>query len=1515
MKYISLLFLFSFNLYGAVCLEPHNAQVYYCQPTQDKEQDQLCQEKFGETYHSYFENQNCNLKMAAEMRGEEFQEELPTLVEAACFTHEKATQLGCEEWTFEPALDYCSQVFSAKYIPHYPKGKCSVERAEQEFGFISGDELVEGLKEDLAQANAILTMIDREGVKDSLGGLISTRPAIGNDFYTPVMKGLLAKMNEIKNQLEHRSQQKIKFSGARVKEFLISILTYIDISNRINKVYAYVAHRNHKKLETYKFEDLSFLNLRLGKPMAMEVLNRINLKAKTVADEVVELSQSEQNKQMYEYLAIAEPDTAVDYAKLISFLGIRENTTNLWALDRMSERDLLNKPISSCGPFLNFNERMKPKRWAGISENIQYDYFINDYLNRQEDLSAALLMHQALDRDNISLVQMMYESVPGFRVEVENYHQRNGLNIEEGIKQYFLDDLQTIINATEKDRFDFVVNQFRSIILPSDNILDVEHIKETLAAAMVKRQIVATIDGFYQIYPLFSEADQELVEVTVKNYFRQFVTEPYKSRLKTSLSQALEGYGKKSIQAKINREEKIDHTFETAKKYAKYAKLSVRLKGHIQGYSTEVQPTDMQQLLAIFENKTAQEFQDLKLSTEVNPHFAKTLEKFFGKVTEKFKQSIDQESLLNELEDTRTDTEKTEALYVALFETAKEFYAENKFDIIEEALVPEATLLSRDQEELLRNPFFIQIYRDGTPVVLHVDDFYKAFEEKIVDFKAPVVSKVNSTANLLGLSSIQDKGSRDHEGKKVVTAGYFGMPKNYYGKKGTVLLDNVSSDLDHNALQRLYKQSLGLTRQEIITNHNFRKEQKLDREDLLKDEEIIQSTQELYARVFELFRIPMADIVRGDISGKKEFDLSPEDKRHLVKGELSKAYGEAILLSNHLETTEIVKKKVCTGSFYPTCRMKENEEVISRPLIEKIAVHAYDLEVDEVKAKALIEDVIKQAETNIPGKLESFCLADYMNYKKNANFRKAFKSAEFLRRTLRSDSGTTISNSRKIQQLDSQVAKEIRTKWEVWNEDYLEPVLFTLGMVTLVAVGVMLSLSSFGTAAPAAIGSISAYIGMFLSASNYVFLPLVIATTYTRVNHQFIEVPAQLKFQTSLAHSQISEAKITEYEQIEQMRSDNKFQQVITVGLLPLDLFFGYSVVQQVRTGLGVSGVKSFNKLTGVSLKGFAKPADGLAHTSSYADLRRSRGRMRSAIAYAGQRIQNAKMYLPRYQAVPESMIRTQALRVGIARKLREIGLAKKPWEILGDVKSYTQRMQSRLSEYKTYVEAEAKEIAKFQLNSRMHMAEVMEFGVQNTKFGFTIKSFFAAIFKGKLKSYLDNYGELIVDLKKSQGEFVKNKIRVTENALAKLEEFQKLHAGSAGDDLIDDMLKYLTDDELLALERVAKKSAGPLRSLKPVFKQYQNLVQSLRPVSYLYGHSGHEFSEKSKLASNFLSDDKIHNYTYSSDSEDIVLFYESILRQNAFLDESSEALRRQLEERISRLFTLDAQGNRIYID
>ena len=90
-------------------------------------------------------------------------------------------------------------------------------------------------------------------------------------------------------------------------------------------------------------------------------------------------------------------------------------------------------------------------------------------------------------------------------------------------------------------------------------------------------------------------------------------------------------------------------------------------------------------------------------------------------------------------------------------------------------------------------------------------------------------------------------------------------------------------------------------------------------------------------------------------------------------------------------------------------------------------------------------------------------------------------------------------------------------------------------------------------------------------------------------------------------------------------------------------------------------------------------------------------------------------------------------------------------------------------------------------------------------------------------------------------------------------------------------------------------------------------MTAGLRSTTYLYGHVGEEFKETQIEAMNFLHNETRGQYIFHSDSEDIVLFYESMIRQNAFSDEASKVLRRDIEERISHLYSLDSAGNRIY--
>lgn len=1496
-----------------------DAIVYSCEKIVDSESDQRCESQHGEGYKAYYESNICTPELAAELRGEQYQEAAESQsLEVSCLTFETGEQRGCRLWDFEDAYQFCAENYGDKYLPHYTSAQCSMELADQEFGFIKSADLNQGLNAKLSEVEAIMTMIDREGLRESLGGYISFQPVIGNSFNTPVVNGLLAKLSDIKDILSRRSENKIKMTSQGAREFLEFNLRYINLVNRVHKVYAYVAHRNYRSLGSYNFSALDYLNLQLSRPVALEILAHINLKVKSVGTDKLEIYQSEQNKQMYEYIAISEPKTEVDYAKLVSFLGVRESMTNLWAVDRMSRTDFLNKRIRTCGSFMSLKGYGNLKNWPGMKENVVYDVFYTDYLEREERLVESLKNIPLLTEEDQSLFETLYNNTASIKELVNQYYQ-SASNFEDQVKGHFTEDLNLVNEGIENDWEQFSTYHFRTFVMPGDGVLDKERIKKRIFDEFYKRKKESLIQTYSGLYPWIKNDEFDLVEQMISNYLGTRVKSRLQSQVYSRLNQPLRSYNQKSNLARRNFQEKVEQTYLVAEKYAAYGALNVELDQSRLGVGVDVQPSSIDQLMLLFESKLSDDFNDLKLTLEKNQRLAGILSDFFSKVIEKFNSEYLEQTGFNEFELKGTRQERSLALWNALYDTAREYYRENRFEITEYAMVPEATRLARDRDEMARNPYMIQVYRDGTPVTVHINDFYAAFQEDMNLVISPW-EVANQSGILFGLGHLYNQGERNTRAP-IYTDGTFDRPLSYFRTQGAIRLDQVSRTIDNNALKRLYLMSLNFTKREIGNNQRLMQEQEAERrefeEDYYDGVDQLRNSQQMFARLFELFKIPMGSIANGVRNAG--FRLWDQDKNKIVMAELNKAFGEAPLLRNELETEEQEEIEECVGYLCISTRTRTRTYKESRSLLEKIGYHAFENgRVNETKAKQMIRQVIYQAQDHVQNKLEKFCSADYRNYKDDDNFKEVFKTSKYLRATLTSDSGTTLANAQRIRELDEKVAKDIRSTWERLTEDYLEPTIMVLGLVTLVSVGIMFSIGSMGTAAPASLAAVSAYIGMFLSASNYVFLPLIIATTFTRVNTQFIEVPAQLKFQESLAHSQVDFAKVADYDTIDEQRRENRTASYWTLGFMPLDLYFGYTVGTQLRSALGVSGVKAYQRLTGIKLKGFSAPPASLRNNRSFRELRREFGVLRGGLRYAGQGARNLRARLPRYQALPENMIRTAPLRMGIARKLKEIRLHTRPWVLNDDIKAFRDRIKNRLTEYQKYVLDEAEVINKVKLNGRMHMNEVMEHGVRYTQLSFTIKSFFAAIREGKVLSYLGQYGDLIDDLKQVQGQLIQKKVDRLNTLVDKIDEFKNLRINDevlvqANTELVDDLLKTLTDDEILLMEAIAKKSQGSIRELKSVFRDYRQLTQSLRPMSYLYGQAGTDMVEQQHKAMSFLADDQVFNYTYRSDSEDIVQFYEAMIRQNAFNDEASNLLRRSIEERISRLWSLDRHGRRIY--
>ena len=72
----------------------------------------------------------------------------------------------------------------------------------------------------------------------------------------------------------------------------------------------------------------------------------------------VQLMPSEQELVVMEYLVLKQGKRLEDFARLIGFLGLRDVLNNLWALDQLTESNLLMEE-NSCGDFFTLKAEKK----------------------------------------------------------------------------------------------------------------------------------------------------------------------------------------------------------------------------------------------------------------------------------------------------------------------------------------------------------------------------------------------------------------------------------------------------------------------------------------------------------------------------------------------------------------------------------------------------------------------------------------------------------------------------------------------------------------------------------------------------------------------------------------------------------------------------------------------------------------------------------------------------------------------------------------------------------------------------------------------------------------------------------------------------------------------------------------------------------------------------------------------------------------------------------------------------
>jgi hypothetical protein len=644
---------------------------------------------------------------------------------------------------------------------------------------------------------------------------------------------------------------------------------------------------------------------------------------------------------------------------------------------------------------------------------------------------------------------------------------------------------------------------------------------------------------------------------------------------------------------------------------------------------------------------------------------------------------------------------------------------------------------------------------------------------------------------------------------------------------------------------------------------------------------------------------------------------------------------------------------------------------IAEPISFKIAPTAIKnthdpMVLDSIIAMKYIKQAIETARINMADKLPMYCYANYKNAKKDAYFKKMFNSSKYLRASLMTP-GMPESSLENMQKFDNELRKEFRSNWEKFNEDYLEPALMALMAVALIAFAIVLTVGTFGTGSPVAIGMVG-IASTILSVEFFVSTVVITASAYARYQVNFYEVPAQLKFQKTLAVSQIDQSKLVDWDFLREEVVDNKQMKKSWYTRTAIDALFVAFFVHHLRQVTGVAGVKAFRRQTGLPLKMWSKPPKNMLINRKFSELRNEYGFIRAVGKKTVDITHNVRMYQPKYQALLPHVLDTAPLRSGLVIKAMAKGLADDLGWIEKAVAEYVKQQKGRLTTYTKYVAEHNQLVQKVRLNGNLTGKELMEHGKTYSKFSYMPRSLSKAVKEGRFKEWLEqlNNGKLYEEMNTFRSELVTGKISRAEDLVELIKDLKlngdvisrstlPVQFGVKAEATGTKLYKFVasaTKEELALLEEILKLgSREHYKVFKQVFKDQRTILRSLRPYYDLHRHVHKDFEKKAYypgaensmmtwddarafqqfdddlsrqfgdvvedhmwVKSNDVFIDPKTNKVYTpGDMEDLVNFYESMAKQGADLSENMAKLRIEIEEELRNFYVIKEDGTRVF--
>lgn len=1516
-------------LASAACFREIDGDAYGCVPMLNNDAAvKWCQDRHGQEYKPYLTDNYCTNELAAVLRGEEYdasKEDPNKKVKAACMSYEQGMTRQCQFYDYVPAERYCLENFGNKFIPFVPdQGKCSLEEARKARGDRDPKELIKGLDSDLEEIETIMTMIDREGLNDALGGFASKKPSVKEEFYTDIVKALMAKMNMFKETLLKRGENiRVPIESREVLTYLGYSFRYLAVLSRLYKVYAYVAHENHFVLKTYKFENLYYLNLVLPKVYGLEILAKVNYKVKsTLNGKRLEFMVGEQDKQTYEYMAMQDPDSKVDYAKLVTYLGLRETMTNLWGVQRLTSENIANERVLSCGNFLSFrtNRSTNPKMTDAYQELLDYDLFYSDYVTRWDDLIDAT--------QGITILTPRWAQDLGFFI-VQNVKElkkllteeiSQPLETEEDIRMQARADADMLIMAENAYWEEFSYGHFQTIVMPGDNIRNRQAVIDRIVEEAYQRRLKAIKEAYVGAYLWVSDSAVAKIEEMIEFFSDRYFKERFAKNMSATLKVAMSDYNDESALARKNRKEKVNDTLEIAQNAAQASFILKSIEDErLQLDKVKLlEPATLEELMLLFQNKL-DEYEDVRQTLEHNDELAKLSADFFREMSDLYKERYMQTNANGQLEYKGNVQTRQRGLRIIAWEVARKYLEKYPFKFLDlggSGFIGDSTIVT-DTGSITASGSYIAMGNERfLDSLSYADQRYVEVQRDNTRVDTQNLMYGNGTLNTVDNRQVPNR--RSGSNPDGVTTGRVSQPLEVT-VPGTIRTTRGETKIDNSKLVSLFSQF------DILSKRAQNSLNKISQDampEMIKTDssKVINDPRYFFLRMFQVLKLKEVAYSTSYNGGKFADDEAAQ--KILADNIVTQAYQSAPILRNESSWRGKVVK-YCFTHYVGTMYRCDETKTFSLPLLYRIGNQKYNAETgvfDKAGARSLINDTIDKSIDNTDNKLSKFCKSNYLNYKNDEHFKDVYKASKFLRASIRTPIGQDAFTLKKMNQYDEQIRKDIRGRWEAWNEDIFEPSLKILGTAALIALGVVLIIGTGGAATPGVLGGIYAVASTFLAIEFFVSFPLVVGSLYSRINTNFVEVPAQLKFQESLAHSQVDYSKVVDWDMLKEDQRANRSAKAWTIGLMPLDFLYGAMLVRHVRQSAGVIGRNSAHALSGVKLKGFSFLPYKQFFTGRFKQLRRDMGILGAMRTRAGQSYRYVQAYFPRFQEISQSMIKSGLLRIGMARKALSIGIAKRPWVLLDEIIEYSGKLKGKISQHAKYVADEARHVETIRLNRAMKPREILQHGIEYSGIVYLPKTLWRR-FKTAVSTknvdpivdYFKNFGEVWGKLKELQGALVNGRVKNMESVVDKLQDFQKgVTAGKIdGDNLMAEYLKRLTDDEILVLEEIAKKSQGKMHAFKEVFKHHKNVINGLRPAYYLYGHPNRAFATAAYPQHPLLSEAYDEGYKAANDADDLVKYYESMMQNQAPVNMSDElkALREEAESLFGRQFRFDANG------